>query len=364
VKGERRLSRSPYMEWAKRHAAAPYDLAASGVASFPLAELPVTLDDLEITGTAGYGYAPLQERLAARCRVPAECVVAATGTSMANYLAMAALIEPGDEILIEEPTYELLVRTASYLGAEVRRFVRRPEDGFAIDPEAVDRAFGPRTRLVVVTNLHNPSSVRASDETLSQVAQVTRSRGARLLVDEVYLEACFDAEARSAFHLGPGIVTTASLTKAYGLSGLRCGWILAEPSLAERMWRLWDLHGASAAHSAERLSIVALDHLPGIRERAKTLLERNRARLTDALGSRDDLVMAWPESGTTVFPRLVHGRVDDFCRDLRERHQTSVVPGHFFGAPEHFRVGIGGPTPVVAEGLVRLVRALEDGVGA
>jgi len=364
VKGERRLSRSPYMEWAKRHAAAPYDLATSGVVSFPLAELSVTLDDLEITGTAGYGYAPLQERLAARCRVPAECVVAATGTSMANYLAMAALIEPGDEVLIEEPTYELLVRTASYLGAEVRRFVRRPEDGFAIDPEAVDRAIGPRTRLVVVTNLHNPSSVRATDETLSRVAQVTRSRGARLLVDEVYLEACFDAEARSAFHLGPGIVTTASLTKAYGLSGLRCGWVLAEASLAERMWRLWDLHGASAAHPAERLSVVALDHLPAIRERARALLERNRALLTDALSSRKDLAVVWPDAGTTLFPRLLGGRVDDLCHELRERRETSVVPGRFFDAPDHFRVGIGGPTPIVAEGLARVVRVLEEGGGA
>jgi hypothetical protein len=351
------------MEWAKLHAGARYDLAASGVGSLPLTELPVCLEDLELTGAPGYGYPPLLERLAAKAGVARENVVAAAGTSMANHLALAALLEPGDEALIESPTYELLVTAARYLGAEVRRFPRRFEDGYAVDPEAVEAAVTPRTRLVVVTNLHNPSGVRTDDATLARVAGIARSRGARLLVDEVYLEALFDPAVRSGFHLGPGIVATGSLTKAYGLSGLRCGWVLAEPELAARMWRIDDLHGASAAHPAERLSVVALDHLTGIAARAKDRLDRNHALLHRFLDGRPDLEAVRPEAGTVLFPRLAGGdgdRVEALCRLLRERHETSVVPGRFFDAPGHFRVGIGADTPIVDEGLRRLGRALEE----
>ena len=107
-----RTMRSPYMEWAKLHSAARYKLAGSGIKSYPLADLPVRLDQLEIDGPDSYGYPPLQERLAKRNGVAVDCVVAATGTSMANHLAMAALIQPGDEILMEQPTYELLLSLA------------------------------------------------------------------------------------------------------------------------------------------------------------------------------------------------------------------------------------------------------------
>ncbi|MGH9549800.1 MAG: aminotransferase class I/II-fold pyridoxal phosphate-dependent enzyme, partial [Terriglobales bacterium] len=98
---------SDYMLWAKTQGSAKYNLATSGVASFPLCELPVAIDQLEINGDSAYGYAPLQHAIAKKCGVDPECVVAAAGTSMANHLAMAALLDPGDEVLIEQPTYEL-----------------------------------------------------------------------------------------------------------------------------------------------------------------------------------------------------------------------------------------------------------------
>jgi hypothetical protein len=355
------------MEWAKLHAHARFDLAASGVGSLPLAELPAAPEEvlaaLEITGAPGYGYPPLIERLAERAGAAAESVVCAAGTSMANHLALAAVLEPGDEVLIERPTYELLVAAARYLGAEVRRFPRRFEDGWAVDPDEVERAMTPRTRLVVVTNLHNPTGVRTPDEVLARVAALAGRGDARLLVDEVYLEACFDAPVRSAFHLGPNVLATASLTKAYGLSGLRCGWVLAPPALAERMRHLDDLYGASAAHPAERLSVLALDRLAPIAERARTRLAANRELVERFLDARGDLAAVRPEAGTIVFPRRRHGEVDELCRILRERYETSVVPGRFFEAPEHFRLGIGAETAIVAEGLRRLGCALDDLAG-
>lgn len=355
---------SPYMEWARTQAPARFNLAASGVANYPLAELPVRLADLELSGPSYYGYEPLQRRLAAKCGVAPECVVAATGTSMANHLAMAATLEPGDEVLIEQPTYELLLSTARYLGAEVRRFPRRFEAGFRLDPREVERGLTRRTRLVVLTNSHNPSSALAEEGALREIGEMARRAGARVLVDEVYLEAVSLRAPRSAFHLGEHFVATSSLTKAYGLSGLRCGWVLAAPALAERIWRLNDLFGVIPAHPAERLSVIALDHLGPIAARARALLEANRRLLERFLDSRGDLRAVRSACGTTVFPRLLRGEVQKLCALLREKYETSVVPGKFLEMPEHFRIGIGGETQNVTAGLERLGAALDELAGA
>ena len=110
------------MLWAKTQGRAKFNLATSGVASFPLRELPVTIDQLEINGDSTYGYAPLQQAIAKKCGVDPDCVVAAAGTSMANHLAMAALIDPGDEVLIEQPTYELLISTLLVFGRDGKTF--------------------------------------------------------------------------------------------------------------------------------------------------------------------------------------------------------------------------------------------------
>jgi aspartate/methionine/tyrosine aminotransferase len=349
------------MEWAKLRSNAKYKLAGSDVLAFPLKDLPVRIEQLEIARPGEtYGFPPLIERLAAKAGVPSDSVVHAQGTSMANHLAMAALLEQDDEVLIEEPTYEPILAVARYLGAKIRRFPRRFEDGFRLDPREVERGISPRTRLIVLTNLHNPTGVRTADSTLKLVGDIARSLGAHVLVDEVYLDDCFDSSPKSAFHLGPNFVTTSSLTKAYGLSGLRCGWILAAPALAERMWRLNDLFGVVAPHPIELLSVIALDHLPQILARSKKLLDENRALLKKFLDSRTDLLGIWPEAGSIVFPQVTSGHVEAFCHLLREKYETSVVPGRFFEAPEHIRIGVGGPTENVREGLSRMAAALDE----
>jgi aspartate/methionine/tyrosine aminotransferase len=357
---QRRDIRSAYIEWAKLRSHARYSLAASDVAHFPMAELGARPQDLAINGPSGYGWEPLVERLAAKAGVAPENVVHAQGTSMANHLAMAALVESGDEVLVEEPGYEAILAAAQYLGAKVRRFPRKFDAGFQVDPREVERAITPRTRMIVITNLHNPSGVRTADATLRLVGEIAQSLGAHVLVDEVYREACFDTPWQTAFHLGSNFIATGSLTKAYGLSGLRCGWVLAAPALAERMWRLNDLFGVMAPHPAELLSVVALDHLPQIAARAKKILDTNRAILKSFLDSRTDLVTIWPEAGTVAFPQVAGGRADTLCQLLRDKYETAVVPGRFFDAAEHFRIGIGGDTAVLREGLGRIGAALDE----
>jgi aspartate/methionine/tyrosine aminotransferase len=352
--------RSAYLEWAKLRSSAKFNLATSGLDGFPLAKLPVKIEDLEISIGGSYGYPPLQERLARRNDVSPDCIVAANGTSMANHLAMAAFVEPGDEVLIEQPAYDPLLRVAEYLGATIRRFPRRLEDGFVLDPREVERHLTPRTRLVVVTNLHNPSGARTPDSRLRLIGDIAQSRNAHVLVDEVYLEACFDPQARSAFHLGSNFIVTSSLTKAFGLSGLRCGWIIAPKPLAERIWRINDLFGVIPAHVAELLSVIALDNLQEIEKYARTRLETNRPILQQFLASRRDLFAIPAEQGTTAFPQLASGHVDSLCQLLRDKYDTSVVPGRFFEMPNHFRIGIGGKTDLLEEGLKRLGKALDE----
>ena len=355
---------SPYMEWAKQYSQARFTLASSGVASYPLSEFVAAgwlrIEDLELTAPGAYGYEPLQRALAAKASVAPECVVAAAGTSMANHLAMAAAFEPGDEVLIEEPAYELLVTTARYLGAQVRRFQRRAQEGFRLDPAAVEAAITSRTRLVVITNLHNPSSAFAEDATLRQVGEIALKAGARVLVDEVYLEALYSTPWRTSFHLGEHFIVTSSLTKAYGLSGLRCGWVLAAPELARAMWRINDLYGVNAAHPAELLSVIALDHLPEIASRYEKLLETNRPIVNQFLDARTDLEVAWQPYGTVLFPRLCHANSEGFFQLLREKYETSVVPGSFFEAPDHFRLFLAASTPMLNAGLERLGAALDE----
>lgn len=358
--GERVMS-SEYMQWAKTHPhQSRFNLASSGLMNYPLAELRVKLEDLELSGPSYYGYEPLQKALAAKSGVSPQCVVAATGTSMANHLVMATLLEPGDEVLIERPTYELLTSVAQYLGAEVKRFERRVEDGFRIDVDEVERQVSSCTRLIVLTNLHNPTGAFTSDETLRQLGEIARALGARVLVDEVYLDALFERAPRSAFHLGPEFVTTNSLTKIYGLSGLRCGWILAAPELAEKFRHLSDLFDVIPAHAAERLSCLALENLPRVAARARRLLEANGRLLNSFFNSRDDLEWIKHEFGTISFPRLKRGNVDALCALLAERYETLVVSGQFFEMPQHFRIGIGCETATLTEGLERLGMALDE----
>ena len=354
-------TQSTYMQWAKKRPQVKYDLALSGILNLPFPELEAQIEDIDLNGDNSYGYPPLVEALAQHCDVPGESVVTISGgTSMANHLAMAAAIEHGDEVLIEEPTYEPLLALAKYFGARIERFSRSFENGFRIDLDELERKASSATKLIVLTNLHNPSSTLIDEPTLRRIDEIAVNVGARVLVDEVYLEAMFENAPRSSVHLGPQFIATSSLTKGYGLSGLRCGWILAEPELAERMRLLHDIFGSLGPHPAERLSVVGMRKLPKFIARAKGILETNRAVLNDFLDTREDLSTVRPHQGTTCFPRLMKGRVDDLSDLLHAKYDTAIVPGRFFESPQHFRIGMCAEPELFRIGVKRLGAALDE----
>ena len=349
---------SDYMHWAKTGSQAKFNLATSGLPNLSLKDLRVSLEDLEITD-GGYGYAPLLQSIAQRYRVPQASIVTAAGTSFANHLAMAALIRPGEEVLFELPAYEPMLATVRYLGANVKRFTRRFENAFAIDLDELSSLATHQTRLIVLTNLHNPSAVLIDDDELRSIGEIAKRVDARVLVDEVYIETLFEREPRTSFHLGSEFVVTNSLTKTFGLSGLRCGWILAEPELARRMWLLNDVFAATPVHSGERLSVLAFQQIDELAARAKLVLDRNRQILNEFLDTREDLETVRPAYGTIAFPRLLKP-ADELCGLLQEKYETSVVPGRFFDMPEHFRIGIAGDSETLEKGLNRLGSALDE----
>jgi aspartate/methionine/tyrosine aminotransferase len=289
--------------------------------------------------------------------VTATQVVTTTGCSMANFLALATLVSPGDEVLIERPTYEPLLRVAEHLGASIARVDRPAGNGCRLEVDAVLRAMTPRTRVVVLANLHNPSSQQTADDTLREIGLAAERIGARVIVDEVYRDAVFDDTPGTCVHLGPAFISTSSVTKVYGLSALRCGWILADDAFATRAWRVSDLYGNVQPFAPDWLAARAFAHLDALRTRAQQLLAVNRTFFDDWIRGRNDISAVPTRWGTTVCLRPHAVGVATLCERLR-RLEVSVVPGHFFELPEYVRVGLCVETSVLREGLGRLAECL------
>ncbi len=334
-----------------------FDLAASSV-------LPCTIDDLEgardaLTLTGGDdGRMTLVESIAAHAGVDPSTVTTANGASGANFQVCAALLEPGADVLVEQPGYEPLQAGARLLGARIVKFDRPFADGFAVDPDRVRAALTPRTRMIVITSPNNPTGVVTPPEVLAEVGRIAGTVGAYVLVDEVYRSAA-GAGAPAAATLGDRFITSSSLTKTFGLSSLRCGWTIAAPEIADRIRRTWDIIDGSRALPAESLAVLAVAQADRLLARAEALLDTNRRALRAFMDASPGIEYVDPGSGTLLFPRIKG--VDDagrFVERLHAERATAVVPGAFFDAPAHFRIGVGGPPDVVAEGLARVRAAL------
>lgn len=356
---ESELKHSVFMTWAKSHAVARYNLANSGMLPCAPADLPIPTEGIELNGKDAEGYPPLREAIARQHGVAPEQVVHAQGTSGANFLACATLLEPGDEVLVEQPVYEPILAVVKYLGARIRRFARIFEEKYALDVDAIRKLLASRVKLVVLTSPHNPSGVVADPAALERLAGCCAQSGARLLVDEVYRDILFEEIPPSAAHLGEAAIATGSLTKSYGLGGLRCGWILCEKSLAERMRRMNDLMGVMGPRPAEMLGGAAFRRLPLLAARTRSLIDPNLRLVHGFLKDHADLLeCVVPSRSMKVFPRLKAGGSAEELHDKLRARDTSIVPGRFFDAPSHFRLGFGVSTADVAAGLHHLSEVL------
>lgn len=351
---------APYMRWAKTHRHARFDLTGSNLVACLVEDLAGAREALELGGDNDNGYRPLVEAIAARYGVSPEQVATASGASGANFFAAASLVGPGDEVVVERPGYDPLLGIPRFLGASVTRFNRRFEDGFRLDPDRIAAAMTPRTSLVIISNPHNPSGVVASEAELEAAGRVVERAGARLLVDEVYLDAVPGPRRRPAAALGPALVTTSSLTKAYGLAGLRCGWVIATPDITERVRRVHDVVDAIGPFPAERLALLAFQQIDWLEARSRRIVQANSRAAQGLVERTPELACVPTDGGLVLFPRLVGSSDATPLVDwLFHEFEVGVVAGLHFEAPAHLRLALGGRPESVGEALDRLGKAFD-----
>jgi hypothetical protein len=348
------------MTWAKHHPPAKYDLCGSNL-------LPLSLDDLkgaraalEITGANDEGYPPLLEAIAMRYGVSEDRVATGNGAAGAGFLVMGALLRPGDRVLAEFPGYDPLVGAARFLGADVQYLERSWENGWKLDVDQLARDILPATRLIILTNLHNPTGVYTDPWTLMKIGELAEAVGAKVLVDEVYLETISTRDTTPAATRSDVFISVSSLTKAFGLGGLRVGWVLADPDTILRVRRMRDIVDAVGPIPSERLGVIAFQHIDQLVARARYIIEPHALLLRRLVETRPELDWIAPAGGSLGFPKLLG--TDDagpFVDFAREEFGVAVVPGRWFGQPAHFRVAVAGRRREVEGGLDALSRALD-----
>lgn len=344
-----------YLSWAIAHyAELPFDLATSGTPS-------ATMGDLEATSPlADFGAeATMRAAVAKRYKVPADEVVPCLGASGGIYLAYATLLNPGDGILVEDPAYEPLVRSAEALGLRVKRFPRGREQKYAVDPWIVTRCLDKGIRAVVLSQLHNPSGVAATNESLRAVAALMAPRGGHVIVDEVYGELV--KPRRSARALAPNIVATSSLTKCFGLGFLRAGWVLMPPELVPEAHNVLRHTTGHLPPVIMSLATLGLERAEKLAKRRKQLMAGKRPRIDAFLESQPNLSWAEPPHADAMFGFVRHARPARLREKLeRGRVEEGVlaVPGEFFGDETCFRLGFTLPESRLDEALERLGRVV------
>ncbi len=295
------------------------------------------------------GLPELREELAALHGVAVEQLLVTAGASEANFLLAAALLSPGDGCIVETPGYPPLRGLPHGFGAEPRELLRRPEEGFAIDPQRF-RALLP-ARLAFVTNLHNPSGVRADPALLRELGAAMAAGGGLLVVDEIFRPLAADLPTVAG---APGIAVTGSLSKCYGGTATRVGWVIAEPGLVARLEALKKWTNPGVFPTGERAGLVILREAEARLAAVRECASGGGALVRNACAG---LGWEWFASESIIgFPR-----VEGDTLALAERLAAAGVvacPGEFFGMPGHLRLGWGIPRPKLEAALEALAAAL------
>jgi aspartate/methionine/tyrosine aminotransferase len=352
------------------------NLAESSVADASLDDLEVDLRGLLLRYGDHRGLPELRELIAAdggrplppdaTPLTPADVLVT-TGAAGALFIVATALLDPGDEVVVVRPNYATNLETPRAIGAELRVLDLRPEEGWATDPDALAALMTPRTRLVSITNPHNPTGALIPEAALRRIVEIVEAHPvARLLVDETYREMTYGDLLPPAAALSPRVIGVSGMSKTYGLPGIRTGWLATRDA---------DLLTTFLA-AKEQIQITGslVDEAIAARalERRPELLPAIRARIATALGTARSWLateprLDWvePRGGVVGFPWIRDEAGIDpeaFHVALAGRHATAVGPGHWFERPRSFfRLGFGWPPAAeLAEGLARISRALDD----
>jgi len=346
------------------------NLSESGVHPLSLAELlALTSTDLDeimalrMVYSQSDGTETLRAAIAALYDdVTPEHVTVTVGSSEANFISCWTLIEPGDRVAIMTPTYWQTYGLAKNFGATVAEFGLHPERGWEPVPSEIEEAITPGTKLVVVTNPNNPTGHTLSREARDMILARARDAGAWILADEVYQGSQHGGGETTSIWSGyERTIVVNGLSKAYGLPGLRIGWIISSPAFKDQLVRRHDYTVIGPTPISDYLAIGALRSRDRILERTRGILNGNYPILEEWLQQFEPL-FDWhaPDCGAICFARYRHPtEALDLVERVRAEHDVLLVPGEHFGLRHHLRFGFGNEEHELRSALQALTPVFE-----
>lgn len=344
-----------------------YNLSESSISDQKLSDLGLSLPDLTLFYGEHRGERPLRELIAAHdSGVSADDVLVTAGAAGALFIISTSLLSERDHLVVVRPNYATNIETPKAIGCAITYIDLSFDKGFALDVAEVERALRPNTRYISVTCPHNPTGTVFSRADLDALIALAESCGCYLLVDETYRDLSYGQKLPAAASLSKSAISVSSLSKAFGIPGIRVGWLVTrDAELYERFLAAKEQIGICGSVVDEAIARKAL-------EGRAAFLEGLLPRMT----ARRDLVQAWvdaeplvdwvrPEGGVVGFPRMKVGSgfdLDRFYKILLEKHAAYVGPGHWFEMPKsYFRLGFGWPSEdELKGGLAALSAALRD----
>lgn len=367
-----RLPAAPLEDWLReRYFTAEIDISSSGVQPYTMAELRAVtglryadLDALEFTDGYSVGSLAVREAIARRWGDgDAGRVLTSNGSSEAISLVLAGLLSPGDEVVVVRPGYHLLIEFALSLGCTPKVWRLDPGRDWRPSLDELDELVTPRTRAIIMNFPHNPTGTGILGPELRRVVEIAGRAGAYLLSDAAFADLVPDdnrlPHVATLYDRG---IDFGTFSKAFGLPGLRFGWCLAPPEVIEGCVRIRDYTTLHVAPIVELLALGVIEHADAFVRPRLRQATRNLEMLEKwVAGNAGRVEMAPVLGGVAAFPRLTGvGSADAFCERLFRDRGVLVVPGSCFGAPEHVRIGYGGPAAELAAGLDRLAQALSE----
>lgn len=286
-----------------------------------------------------------------------ENVLVTHGTIGANALVYETLVNPGDRIVSVLPTYQQHYSIPESLGADVRVLRLREENRFLPDLDELRSLVKDNTRLIALSNPNNPTGALIDETTLKEIASIAASCGAYVLCDEVYrgVDQEGDGFTTSMADLYDKGISTASMSKAFSLAGLRLGWLVGPTELVHRTMIHRDYNTISVGMIDDHLASIALEHREAILARSRSITQGNLAVLDAWVADEPAISYIKPKSGTTALLKL-HLDVDsrEFCVRLLESTGVLLTPGSVMDMEGYVRIGYANSPMVLREGLARM----------
>lgn len=345
-----------------------FNLAESSVSDRPLSSITADIGSLKLAYGDHRGLPELRSRIAADAPgLTAADVLLTPGAAAALFFLHSALLDKQDHLVVVHPNYATNIETPYAIGCAISQVELNIENGFRIDVEQVRQLLGPQTRLISITSPHNPSGVPVPHETMQALAELARSQGCKLLVDETYRELIPGKVPPSAAAIGPEVVAVSSVSKAYGVPGLRIGWLLcSDPALMEKLLAVKEQVLICNSVLDEALVLEIMRRKTDWLSETLRGLGEKRTLVTQWLKKMDQQLAAVPpEAGAVCFPRIrdeISLDTGAFYDELFGKYATLVGRGRWFDCDErNFRIGYGWPSyRELEQGLVHIENALKS----